>query len=306
MKVIIAGGTGLLGHALAKDLIQDEHEVIILSRNPKPMPDTPSGISFVKWDGRTAQGWGNLVDGASAIVNLAGENLSAGRWTSSRKQRILDSRVNAGKAITSAIEAAENKPGVVIQSSAVGYYGIRKAKGLTEAAPAGDDFLAQVCQAWEASTQPVEALGVLRCVIHSAVFLTPKAGVLPRFLLPFKFFVGGPLGSGDQWLPWIHLQDAVSAIRFMIENNTCSGIYNLIAPQQVTNRQFVKALGRAMHRPAIIPVPAFVLRLLFGEMSVMVLEGQNLSVERLLQSGFTFQFPEIEPALADLLRGDGK
>ena len=306
MKIIITGGAGQLGTALALDLIQDGYEVIALTRNPERVKDVPAGMQIVKWDGRTAQGWGEMADGADAIVNLAGENLSAGRWTSSRKQRILESRVNAGKAITQAIEVAENKPGVVIQSSAVGYYGIRKAEGLTEAAPAGDDFLAQVCQVWEASSQPVEAHGVRRCVIRSAVFLTPKAGVLPRLLLPFRFFVGGPLGSGNQWLPWIHLQDAVRALRFLIENNTCSGIYNLIAPQQVTNRQFVKALGRVMHRPSIVPVPAFVLRLLFGEMSVMVLEGQNLSVERLQQSGFTYKFPEIEPALADLLRGNRK
>jgi len=306
MKIIITGGAGLLGTALALDLIQDGHEVIALTRNPERVKDVPAGMQIVKWDGCTAQGWGGMADGADAIVNLAGENLSAGRWTSSRKQRILESRVNAGKAITQAIEAAENKPRVVIQSSAVGYYGIRKAEGLTEVAPAGDDFLAQVCQVWEASSQTVEALGVRRCVIRSAVFLTPKAGVLPRFLLPFRFFVGGPLGSGKQWLPWIHLQDAVRAIRFLIENDTCHGAYNLIAPQQVTNHQFVKALGRVMHRPSIIPVPTFVLHLLFGEMSVMVLEGQNLSVERLLKSGFTFQFPEIEPALTDLLRGNSK
>jgi len=302
MKVIISGGAGILGNALGMDLIQDGHDVIVLSRNPERVKDAPAGMQLVKWDGRTTQGWGSLVDGADAIVNLAGENLSAGRWTPSRKQRILESRVNAGKAIAQAIEAAENKPGVVIQSSAVGYYGIRKAEGLTEEAPPGDDFLAQVCQVWEASTQPVEALGVRRCVVRSAVFLTPKAGVLPRFLLPFKFFVGGPLGSGKQWLPWIHLQDAVRAVRFMVENEACSGAYNLIAPQQVSNRQFIKALGRVMHRPSIIPVPAFALRLLFGEMSVMVLEGQNLSAERLLQSGFAFRFPKIEPALSDLLK----
>ena len=169
MKIIITGGAGLLGTALALDLIQDGHEVIALTRNPERVKDVPAGMQIVKWDGCTAQGWGGMADGADAIVNLAGENLSAGRWTSSRKQRILESRVNAGKAITQAIEAAENKPRVVIQSSAVGYYGIRKAEGLTEVAPAGDDFLAQVCQVWEASSQTVEALGVRRCVIRSAV-----------------------------------------------------------------------------------------------------------------------------------------
>ena len=303
MRIIITGGTGLLGNALAMDLTRDGHEVIIPSRNPGRMPTPPQGIRLVQWDGRTSQGWGNLADGADAVVNLAGENLSAGRWTAARKQRILDSRANAGKAVTEAVEAATNKPKILIQASAVGYYGIHKPDNLTEAAPPGDDFLARVCQTWEASTLPVESMSVRRCVIRAGVYLSPKAGVLRRFLFPFRLFVGGPLGSGKQWLPWVHLQDAAGAIRFMIDNPACNGVYNLVAPQQVTNHQFVKILGKVMHRPSVMPMPAFALRVLFGEMSIIVLEGQNLSVEKLLKAGFTFQFPNLEPALLNLLKG---
>ena len=303
MKVLITGGTGLLGNALAMDFVKDGHDVIVLSRYPERMPVTPPGIRLVKWDARTADGWGQYVDGADAIVNLVGENLSAGRWTTKRKRRILESRVNGGRAVLQAIGAAEAKPKVLIQASAVGYYGIHKSSVLSEAEPPGDDFLAQVCQVWEDSTKPVETMGIRRCVIRSAVFLSPKAGVLRRFLLPFRFFIGGPLGSGRQWLPWIHLQDGARAIRFMIENPSCSGVYNLAAPQELTNRKFAQALGKVMHRPAIFPVPAFLLRLLFGEMSSVILDGQNVSVERLLKSGFTFRFPSIEPALSDLLTG---
>ena len=303
MKVVITGGTGLLGNALALDLNKDGHEVIVLSRNPEHMKDIPRGIQLIKWDGQTAQGWGRLADGADAVVNLAGENLSAGRWTNIRKRRIQDSRVNGGKAVVQAIEAAENKPKVVIQASAVGYYGITNAPSLPETLPPGEDFLAQVCRIWEDSTKPLDDMGIRRCVIRSGVFLSPKAGVLQRFLLPFRFFVGGPLGSGKQWLPWLHLQDGVRAIRYMIENPACSGIYNLAAPEELTNKQFVRTLGKVMRRPAIFPVPAFLLRLLFGEMSIVILEGQNVSVKRLLNAGFTFQYPQIEPALRNLLTG---
>jgi uncharacterized protein (TIGR01777 family) len=195
---------------------------------------------------------------------------------------------------------------VVIQSAAVGYYGIIKTSKLSEEESPGSDFLAQVCKVWEGTTQTVEEMGIRRCVIRAGVFLSPEAGVLKRFMLPFRFYVGGPLGSGRQWLPWIHLQDGVRAIRYMIENPTCKGVYNLAAPQALTNRQFVQALGKVLHRPAIFPVPAFVIRILFGEMSIIVLEGQYVSVERLLNSGFIFKYPQIEPALSNLLKGNSE
>ena len=301
MKIIITGGTGLIGRALAEDLAKDGHEVIILSRNPKPNTGLPAGIRLEKWDGRTAQSWGKLADGADAIVNLAGENLSAGRWTAKRKQSILDSRINAGAAVIQAVQQAASKPGVVIQSAGIGYYGPGDAEGIREEAPPAQDFLAQVCQAWEASTQAVETLGVRRVVTRSGVVLSTRSGALPLMLLPFKFFAGGPLGSGRQWLSWVHLEDEVRAIRFLIENPQARGVYNISA-RPLTNRQFAQTIGKVMHRPAFFTVPAFIIRLLFGEMSTVVLDGQHVSSQRLVDTGFQYRFPEAEAALADLLK----
>ena len=301
MKIIITGGTGLIGQALAEDLAKDGHEVIILSRNPKPTTGAPVDIRLEKWDGRTAQGWGKLANGADAIVNLAGENLSAGRWTARRKQAILDSRTHPSAAVVQAVQQAANKPGVVIQSSAVGYYGPGDAEGIREDTPPAHDFLAQICQAWEASTQPVEALGVRRVVARSGVVLSTRSGALPRMLLPFKLFAGGPLGSGRQWLSWVHLEDEVRALRFLIENPQAQGVYNISA-QPLTNRQFAQTIGKVMHRPAFFTVPAFIIRLMFGEMSMVVLDGQHVSSQRLVDAGFKYRFPEAEGALKNLLK----
>jgi uncharacterized protein len=301
MKFIITGGMGLIGSALAEDLAKDGHEVIILSRSSKPAGDLAPNVRLEKWDGRTAQGWGYLADGADAIVNLAGENVGARRWNAQRKRAIVESRVNVGDAVVQAIRQAENKPGVLIQSSGVGYYGISDTALFGEEAAPADDFQGRICQDWEASTQPVEELGVRRVVTRSGVVLSTRAGALPRMLLPFKLFVGGPLGTGRQWLSWVHLEDEVRALRFLIDNPEARGVFNISA-EPVTNRQFARALGKAMHRPAFIPVPAFVLRLLFGEMSTMVLDGQRVSSQRLLSLGFRLHFPHIDLAFKDLLK----
>jgi hypothetical protein len=301
MKLLITGGTGYLGGALAENLVEDGHEVIVLSRNPGRANDLPGSIQIIKWDGRTAQGWAGLADGADAIVNLAGENLSAGRWTAKRKQQILESRLNAGNAIVQAVQQSAKKPLVLIQSSAVGLYGPSGDEWLTEAAPPAEDFLAGVCQAWEDSTKPVEALGVRRVVVRSGVVLGKKSVAFKRMLLPFKFFAGGPLGSGKQWFSWVHEVDEIRALRFLIENSKASGVYN-IAAQPLPNRQFARAMGKIMRRPSFFPVPAFAIRLLFGEMGTVVLDGQRVSAERLRGLGFHFIFPEIDLALKDLLQ----
>lgn len=300
MKIIITGGTGMIGRALAEDLAKDGHEVILLSRGSRPAAGLPQGVRVEKWDGRTAQGWGKLADGADAIVNLAGENLSAGRWTAKRKQAILESRVNAGAAVVQAVEQALIKPRVLIQASAVGGYGASETELFGEDAPLANDFLGGVVQAWEASTRTVEALGVRLAVARIGVVLSTRSGALPRMLLPFKFFVGGPLGSGRQWLSWVHQEDMVRALRFLIETPTAQGFFNISA-QSVTNREFGRAIGKVMRRPAFFPVPAFVIRILFGEMGIVVVEGQRVSAKRLEDLGFNFRFPTAEAALKDLL-----
>jgi uncharacterized protein (TIGR01777 family) len=301
MRVVITGGTGLIGRALAADLAADGHEVILLSRTPDRVTGLPAGVRAEGWDGRTAAGWGPLADGAQAIVNLAGENLGAGRWTAERKRRIRDSRLNAGRAVVEAVQAAGQPPRVVVQSSAVGYYGPQGDQELAEEAPSGSDFLARLCVEWEASTAPVEALGVRRVVIRSGVVLHASDGALPRMLLPFKLFAGGPLGNGRQWLSWMHIADEVAAIRFLIEKEEAAGAFNLTAPHPLTNAEFGRVVGRVLGRPAWMPAPVFALRLVLGEMATMVLDGQRAAPRRLLAMGFAFRFPQAEAALRDLL-----
>lgn len=302
MRVIITGGTGLIGRALTADLLKDGHEVIVLSRRPDAYRDRmPAGVRLERWDGHTPQGWEHLVEGTDAIVNLAGENIAAGRWTAARKRRIRESRVHAGEAVTAAVLAAREKPRVLVQASAVGYYGPRGDEEVDEDTPPGDDFLARVGVEWEASTAPVEEQGVRRVIIRTGIVLTPEGGALARMLLPFRLGLGGPFGSGRQWFPWIHIADEVAAIRFLMENEGTRGPYNLTAPNPVRQREFARALGRVMRRPAFLPVPAPALRLLFGEMADALLTGQRAVPRRLSAAGYVFQFPELEPALRDLL-----
>jgi uncharacterized protein (TIGR01777 family) len=253
------------------------------------------------WDGRTPQGWGHLVNEADAIVNLAGASLADGRWTKQRKREIFESRVQAGQAVAQAVESATRKPKVLVQASAVGYYGPHEDEVMTEEAPPGDDFPAEVCLGWEASTAPVEELGVRRVLLRTGVVLDAKEGALPRMLLPFKLFVGGPLGTGRQWLPWIHITDEVGAIRYLVDNDGASGPFNLTAPNPLTNADFSKTLGRVLGRPSVLPTPAAALCLLFGEMSTVLLDGQRAVPKHLHRCGFRFQFPTVEAALEDLL-----
>jgi uncharacterized protein (TIGR01777 family) len=302
MRIIITGGSGLIGRALAASLAADGHEAILLSRTPERATGLPVGVRAAGWDGRTAAGWGYLADGAEAIVNLAGESIAAGRWTPERKRRIRDSRLDAGRAVVEAVRAATDRPRVVIQASAVGYYGPRGDEEITEQTPPGDNFLAQaVVVEWEASTAPVEALGVRRAVIRTGVVLSEAGGALPRLLLPFKFFAGGPLGSGRQWFPWIHIADEVGAIRFLIDSQAASGPFNLSAPNPLTNAEFSRILRHVLGRPTFVPTPAPALRLLFGEMATVLLDGQRALPRRLLDLGFIFRFQEAEAALRDLL-----
>lgn len=304
MRAIIAGGTGFQGKYLIAELAAAGYEVIVLSRNPDQYANQlPTGVRLELWDAQSAQGWGSLADGADAIVNLAGENMAAGRWTEKNKQVIRSSRVNAGKAIVQAIEQVVNKPKVVIQASAVGYYQANEEQKIIEDSPAGNDFQASVCQEWESSSAPVETMGVRRVIIRTGLPLATDGGVLERFLLPFKLYAGGPIGSGKQWTPWIHMTDQVGAIRFLMENPKLSGAFNLCSPNPVTNKQMAQAIGKVMGRPAILPVPGFAMNLLFGQMAdEMLLVGWRELPDRLLKAGYQFRFPEIEPALRDLLK----
>ncbi|MFW5748387.1 MAG: TIGR01777 family oxidoreductase [Chloroflexota bacterium] len=308
MRVIITGGTGLIGHELVMSLARDGHEVNILSRNPRQAGPMPETITFHEWDAQTTEGWGHLVDGADAIVNLAGESIAGegflpAKWTDERKKRILNSRLNAGKAVVEGISAATIKPKVLIQASAIDYYGKHPIDvDITEDSPPGGGFLGDVCQQWEASTKAVEDMGVRRAVIRTGIVLDKDGGALPRLALPIKLLAGGPIGSGKQPMSWIHIADEVNAIRFLLDNGDASGPFNLTAPNPVTNAEFGKTLARILGRPFLFPAPAFAFKMAFGEVGGLVTEGQRVLPRRLLGLGYKFIYETPEQALTAIYK----
>ena len=242
--VIISGATGFIGTVLVKKLVARNYHVVVLSRNPgKAAAFNSSQVKVVAWDGRSANGWGHYADGAYGIINLAGENIAAGRWTPARKTAILQSRLAAGRAIIEAVTLSARKPRVVIQASGIGYYGNRGDTVLDETSSAGTGFLSDVAIQWEKSTEPVEALGVRRAIIRTGIVLGRGGGFLSRVLLPFKLFMGGCMGSGRQWLSWVHMEDEVSAICFLLEQDAAQGAFNLSSPQPLSAKDFFVEVG---------------------------------------------------------------
>jgi len=307
MRIIVTGGSGLVGRALTANLAADGHEIIVLSRSPKTVKDLPQHARAVGWDTRTADGWLEEADGATAIVNLAGPNIAGegffpSRWTGERKEYLRQSRLKVGGAVVDAVRRAKDYPRVVIQASAVGYYGPHDDKVIDESNGPGDDFLAGLCVDWENSTAAVEQYGVRRAIIRGGLVLSTQEGSLPRVLLPYKLFAGGPFGSGKQWWSWIHLHDEVRAIRFLIDNAEAEGAFNLTSPNPLINDDFGRTLARVMGRPHLIPVPAFAMRAAFGEVAMVVLTGQRVLPRRLQELGFQFEYPELETALRHLLQ----
>jgi len=300
MRVVITGGSGLIGSAVARELGGAGHEIVVLSRDPSRMK-LPPNTRAVGWDGRTGEGWASLLDADTGIVHLAGESIAGGRWTAEKKRRIRASRVDSGVAVMAAIRQAKEKPRVLLQGSAVGIYGPCGDEVVTESHPPGHDFLAEVCVAWEASTAEAESLGVRRPLLRTGIVLSGKGGALPKMALPFRLMAGGPLGSGRQWIPWIHIADEVGAIRFLIEREDARGPFNLSAPRPLTNRDFSHALGKALRRPSFAFAPGLALRAVLGEMADMLLYGQRAVPHRLLEMGYAFRYPDALPALRNLL-----
>jgi uncharacterized protein (TIGR01777 family) len=307
MKTIIAGGTGLIGKNLALDLARDDHQIIVLSRSPQKYGDIfPDNIQLAAWDSQSLGDWVGIIDGADAVVNLAGESISGSgflpdRWDDEKKRRILASRKAAGHVLSEAIEIAENKPSTLLQMSAIGHYGSTGDALIDETSSSGDDFLASVTVEWEASTAAVDSMGVRRTIARTGLVLSTEDGALPRLLLPSRLFAGGWFGDGKQVWSWIHITDTVRALRFLIENQEAQGVFNVTAPEPVTNKQFGRALGSALNRPSLMPVPGFAMRLALGEVASTVLEGQRVLPQRLLEMGFSFDYPTIDAALQDLL-----
>jgi uncharacterized protein (TIGR01777 family) len=300
-NILIAGGAGLIGRALSAALARDGHAVYVLSRSPQAA-GLPPGVQAVRWDGRTSDGWVQQAGEADVIINLAGANISRWPWTAKYRSLIRSSRVNAGRAIVEALNANTHRPELVIQIAGVGFYGDQGDRKIDETGAPGTGFLASVSRDWEASTQPVTELGVRQVILRSGVVLAEKGGVLAPFLLQTRLYAGGPLGSGKQWISWIHIEDLVDIIRFVMNRQDASGIYNAAAPHPATNAEFGRTLARVLRRPYWLRAPAFALRLLLGGMSAVVLESQRVLPKRLLKMGFEFRYPKLQPALVSLLK----
>lgn len=295
MKIAISGGTGLVGQALSTELIRNGHEVFILTRSKTNISANPQ---FVQWlnDGDQPE---NALEGVDAIVNLAGATIN-NRWTDEYKHKILESRLRATSEINRIMEELNQKPTVLINASAVGYYGTSRTAEFSEQSAQGNDFLAETVARWETAASAANNLGVRVVLCRFGVILDKKGGALPRMALPYKLFGGGTIGSGQQWLSWIHIKDVVGGIIFAIENKQLSGPVNFSAPEPVIMDQFGKTLAKVINRPHWMPVPSVMLKLLLGEMSILVLEGQRVLPEKLLSAGYVFLFPHLQDALNDI------
>jgi hypothetical protein len=299
-SVIITGATGFIGSRISKILKEAGYAIIIYTRSPRRAAESlPFADQYVDWDYDNPGAWQQTVEGARAIVNLAGASIGGGRWTDDYKQKIYDSRIRGTRLLAEAVSAASDPPDALVSASAVGYYGDGGDKEITEDSPPGDDFLARVCRDWEAAADM--AAGKCRVVkIRTGVVLHPNEGALAKMLTPFKAMIGGPLGSGRQWFPWIHYRDIISIYKYAIENNI-SGAFNATAPNPVRMSEFAEAIGNAMGKPSAMKVPEFALRLMLGESADMVLKGQKAIPEKLLRNGFEFEFRQIGDAMSDLI-----
>ncbi|MCM1984001.1 thylakoid membrane protein ThyD [Lyngbya confervoides] len=307
MKVAITGATGFVGRRLVERLIQSGHQAVVFVRNAgkaRKLFDKydSSELEIVTYQPKQSGDWQPLLAACDGVVNLAGEPLFDERWNANAKQEILDSRVLGTHKLVEAIAQSEAKPQVMVSASAVGYYGTSETTLFDETSSPGEDFLAQVCQAWEASAHPVEALGVRLAIVRIGIVLGPKGGALARMLPPFELFGGGPIGSGRQWVPWVHRDDLVSLILQILTTPSMAGVFNATAPHPQRMSDFSKTLGNVLHRPSWLPVPGFALELLLGEAAQVVLQGQHVQPKRTQEAGFSFQYPDLKGALTQILK----
>jgi hypothetical protein len=302
MRVIVTGGTGFIGQALCAELVKAGHAVIALTRDVEIAgPLLGDHVETVEWNADAGGAWMSSIDGADAVINLAGENIGEKRWTPARKQRIIGSRLAATNALVEAIGKAKRKPSVMINASAIGFYGPHGDEIITEKDSAGNDFLAETVKQWEDSARKVEKHNVRLVVVRNGLVLE-RGGVLEKFLLPFRLFAGGPLGSGKQWFSWVHRDDVIGLILFAIENKKIKGVMNATAPEPVTMKEFCSTLGRVMGRPSWAPVPGFALKLALGEMSMLVLTGQRVMPAAADKAGYKFKYRKVEDALSVILQ----
>jgi uncharacterized protein len=295
MHYLITGGSGFIGSALCRSLIADGHRVTVLTRDiPRARGRVPDAAFVVdRLD---------FAQDVDAVVNLAGENLAGHRWTAVRKHEFVASRIGMTKRLLNWFERQDSPPAVLVSGSAIGWYGPCGDEELDEDADPGDDFSAHLCRDWEAEANKAEALGLRVCCVRTGIVLGADGGALKQMLLPFRLGIGGRIGSGRQWMSWIAREDIVALIRWLADSAAARGAYNGTAPSPVTNAEFARTLGTALHRPALLPTPAFALKILFGEMADILLTGQRVVPKRATAEGFAFKYPDLASALAAILR----
>ena len=298
MKIVVSGGSGFIGEPLVRHLLSRGHDVVVLTRNPakvragRPLP----------WDGRTQGAWSGEVSAADAIINLAGESIGEGRWTDARKKQLVNSRLNATRALVDAIRNVPQTRRIFISASAVGFYGPRGDEELDENASKGRGFLADLSQRWEEEARGAEPFA-RTVIVRFGLVLGAGGGALGRMLLPFKLGVGGRLGGGDQWMPWVALHDLIRLVEFVLSRDEARGVYNVTAPSPVRNRDFTRSLARALRRTAIFPVPGVALRALFGDMAdELLLSGQRAVPTRATSAGFRFEQESLDSVLTQIAR----
>jgi uncharacterized protein (TIGR01777 family) len=302
MKIVIAGGSGFLGGALSEALLGANHDVTILTRSSAGRPPA-TRAAHVTWSPNGSSGpWAAAIEGADAVINLAGESIAGKRWSAAQKQRLRDSRLMATQSLTAAIRAAAAAPRAFVSGSGAGYYGDRGDETLTETSGPGDDFLAKLAKDWEDAATTVAQLTRV-VLVRTGIVLDRRGGALPKMLPPFLMFAGGPLGSGRQFMPWIHKEDWVRLVVWVIAAEAARGPLNATSPHPVTNREFSSALGRALKRPSLLPAPAFALRLALGEMAdALLLSSQRVLPVRATDLGFSFRYRNVDEALAAVLQ----
>ena len=299
MKILMTGATGLIGRKLCTLLSEDGHRVVALSRSP----EKTSGLAadeVHQWEPQSGPPPAKALEGVDAVVNLAGEPVADGRWTDAQKKRIRDSRVVSTRNLVAGLRAAESKASALISGSAVGFYGDRGDEQLEESAPMGRGFMSEICRDWENEAAAANDVGIRVVQVRTGVVLSTDGGALKKMLPPFKFGLGGPLGSGRQWFPWIHVSDIVGIFHHAIITSSMKGPVNGVAPEAVTNGDFTRQLGRALHRPAFLPVPEMALRALMGEMADVLFDSQRVVPKAVLVAGYEFRYPLLERALAEL------
>jgi len=302
MNIVLTGATGFIGRSLTEALIKRGDELMILTRSSARKISEHSNIRYVIWNPRDQTSVVKEIDGSDAVINLAGESIVGKRWTQGQKGKILQSRVSATQIIANSVKKASKRPHVLINASAVGYYGPHGNESLTEDAKAGNDFLADLCKAWEAHAVRVEDFDVRVVRLRIGIVLDKNGGALKLMLLPFKMFIGGWLGGGNQWMSWIVLEDLIRLIIFCLDNQAARGAINAVAPQAATNKAFSLVLAQVLKRPCLMPVPSFALKILMGEVSEMLLTGQRVIPKKAQELGFSFRYPEIRNALETILR----